>query len=424
MLLFRRVLVLGAALALAPLALAAVYDTVVTGANDPAVDVTAVQAAANGGGGVLLVGTFDFGPDGSIAVTRDVRFEGQLGPKGEPLTIILGGLRTFYLDAPASLALRSIRFTESFGVPILVRRGTGLEVDGVEIFNVRADPRWWGEDGVLATAGVMISPWDVGGVTGLVSIRNTAIRLNPDPSNSPVYDAQHGHGIDVSFTAADVEILDNVVENTGCNAVTAFDNTGRVVISGNTLLPGPDQIPGLNMGNGIFAGAYFLTDQARGPVVIARNTIRCVHPWADGILFDDWFPLPHGDALIQKNDIFMENSECCGAITLGESASRVSVLQNRIDGRMVYAVGSGPGWGVALEDNAIVGNNFARASVTWCHVVLGPETFRHVVNGSCGDVVDEGTDNVVAGTGRKDVPAGPAIREAMQRKKALLDQGR
>ena len=81
-------------LALLPSTLMATqYDTVVTGTNDSSIDITEVQKAVDQGGSVLLKGTFYFGKDGNVNITKDVSIYGETDAKGGPATKIKGGAK-------------------------------------------------------------------------------------------------------------------------------------------------------------------------------------------------------------------------------------------------------------------------------------------------------------------------------------------
>ena len=119
----RRVSSLGAcvvlaALFLSPGPLLAQPPQVVVGADDPQVDVPAVQAAVDRGGKILLRGTFDFGTDAGnhiivpgraypaqdlkgrstiFIAQHDVTIMGETGSHGELLTVVKNGMPPFWV---------------------------------------------------------------------------------------------------------------------------------------------------------------------------------------------------------------------------------------------------------------------------------------------------------------------------------------
>ena len=70
-------------------------ETVVKGANDPILDVKAVQDAVDRGGTVVLKGKFNFGNDGKIVIKKDIKILGEVNDQGGPKTQIIGGRETF-----------------------------------------------------------------------------------------------------------------------------------------------------------------------------------------------------------------------------------------------------------------------------------------------------------------------------------------
>src|SRR5256885_7995250 len=78
-------------------------QTVVVGANDPAVDLPAVQAAVNGGGRVILKGTFDFGSAGRVIIKNDVDIGGEIDVHDTPVTTIGGGEWSFHTPYPTQM---------------------------------------------------------------------------------------------------------------------------------------------------------------------------------------------------------------------------------------------------------------------------------------------------------------------------------
>ena len=92
--------------------------TVVIGADDPVIDVPAVQSAVDQGGTVILRGTFDFGTDAGNHIIvpgrtfpeqdqkgqstvfiyqKDVTILGEIGPRGELLTVVKNGMPPFWI---------------------------------------------------------------------------------------------------------------------------------------------------------------------------------------------------------------------------------------------------------------------------------------------------------------------------------------
>lgn len=68
----------------------------ILGKNNPTIDVQAVQKAVDQGGTVELKGTFNFGTEGRVNITKDVKIIGETDNIGNPITKITGGLWTFH----------------------------------------------------------------------------------------------------------------------------------------------------------------------------------------------------------------------------------------------------------------------------------------------------------------------------------------
>lgn len=132
--------------------------TIVKGANDPLIDVPAVQSAVNLGGTVILRGTFDFGTHAGnhiivpgrvgsaqdekgkstvFVYQQDVLITGETGPKGELLTVVKNGMPSFWIGWDGEVArspypgTNNVDYgTETFPVDTLGRvnyRDTGPE---------------------------------------------------------------------------------------------------------------------------------------------------------------------------------------------------------------------------------------------------------------------------------------------------------
>ena len=66
-------------------------ETTIVGQNNPAVDIQAIQKAVDQGGIINLKGTFDFGNEGRVNISKDVQIIGETIPGGY-LTKIKNGI--------------------------------------------------------------------------------------------------------------------------------------------------------------------------------------------------------------------------------------------------------------------------------------------------------------------------------------------
>ena len=59
-------------------------QTAIVGKNNPSVDIQAIQKAVDQGGTVTLKGTFNFGNEGRVNITKDVKIVGETDNSGNP----------------------------------------------------------------------------------------------------------------------------------------------------------------------------------------------------------------------------------------------------------------------------------------------------------------------------------------------------
>ena len=100
------------------------YDSVVTGNNNPELDVKAVQESVDKGGTVLLKGTFNFGQKGQVNIKNDIEVSGESDDKGNPMTKIMGKRDAKAIrPKPSTRGLRPL-MDEASPTPRAVTRGT------------------------------------------------------------------------------------------------------------------------------------------------------------------------------------------------------------------------------------------------------------------------------------------------------------
>src|SRR5690349_10104430 len=158
-------------------------ELVVIGANDPAIDVPAVQSAVDQGGNVLLKGHFSFAAPptrsidhaivgafptaAEILVSRSVNISGT--GDDEEMATIDGGTIPFYVDAPGQrVTIDRIRFVQPVASAILAFAVNGLEVasnriDGVVPFSGLASGIWVLPSGNIPTPTSLGHPENVSG---------------------------------------------------------------------------------------------------------------------------------------------------------------------------------------------------------------------------------------------------------------------
>ncbi len=117
----------------------------VVGQNNPAVDIQALQKSVDQGGTINLKGTFDFGNEGRVNITKDVKIIGETNHKG-PVTKIKGGFWTLHSPLPAQLpptasgpkiTIQGIHFDGALWIPIHLAHSSGATISNNKITNVR-----------------------------------------------------------------------------------------------------------------------------------------------------------------------------------------------------------------------------------------------------------------------------------------------
>jgi hypothetical protein len=370
---------IGAACAAAPgLAAAeagAPLRTVVVGTGDPNLDITAVQAAVDHGGEVLLQGHFSFDKSptrrappqaffprmASVLVSKEVVIAGAHDLRGE-MTSIGGGTWPFAVEALGShVTIQGLRFVRPKGGAIEVNMVSGLVI---------ADCRFEGIEPIssqdMAGAGVGIGigisttrkpptpgqPGQPGDVSGSVSVINNYI------------DAVGGTAGDLTVgvlvfsvgkppdKAVDLYVSGNRISNVTERAVNVRQLGGRAYIERNVITTG--SIVGAA---GVAAPDGILVF-GTGSYLVAHNSIQS--DWATGAGirvhggFAGW---PVTGAVVLDNDVnmvapasavFGANS---AAIEIRGFAQGNVVIDNRIRGRARAALA------VATRDTGIPGNS-------------------------------------------------------------------
>lgn len=391
--------------------------SVVVGQGDPALDLPAVQAAVHEGGSVLLRGTFQFGPTGSVEIARDVRIRGEEGVDGEPLTTIVGGWNTFATIPPPrpvlapgpSVSIRGISFTGASGQPILVRYASGAEIVGNQIAAVTPLPLPAPLPPFGRHAGIFVGTpaalgYVAGAITGRVVIAHNRIDMSAaDPAHTSCA------AITVVFTTgAEAEVRGNAVAGCSGNAIEAVDNyrdvegRGSITISGNTLSTAtagaPYPVP--TVPNGIVAGWFF--DRAAGsdparnpPMLLAQNFIEVNGPLGSGIVV-----LTDG-AVVRQNRVRQDGGYAgyfvggAGNLLLGDRLTGAAQA-----GFLVRSMG--PGYSLPRQ-NQILYPHVEGFTATLATYVFAPGADENLLVAREGTVLDQGTANVVRiGEGTED----------------------
>jgi len=446
----------GGLVALAPLFANA--QTVVIGANDPAVDLPAVQAAVNGGGSVQLRGIFDFGIAGRVIVKNDVDIGGEIDVRGEPTTVVRNGewpfhtpypsFNTLPLPAGPKVAIHDLRFLGARGTAIHLAYSGGTEVRHNVIQQMRARQTGATSERAAIVVGPAIlgnlpgktipnSTFVDGLVSGDIMVADNRIDVSVDRLASPAETTttMRSTGMFVSmYKGADVRIERNLVTGntrTGLAILDGdFDADGRgsLFIAGNTVSSdvtigftqaGPraplGMVTGFNNQRPIGADPH----RAMIPVLITDNVIELngatsmgiVNIWNGAVLTANRITV-HTDI----NKVVDRLSTSGGVLATG---SNQILMHNRIEGEGCNAIRyGGTTDGQERFGNLSKANNvshfsafeggFDKCATYW----LEPASHDNVVVGDSGSAIDEGTDNKVTGLRAVSGGVGQAISAA------------
>lgn len=397
--------------------LPALAEQTVTGTGDPAQDIANVQAAVDAGGLVLLRGEFDFGRDGRVKITKNIRIIGESDSSGAPKTTITGGFWTFYCPLPVHgappskkgplIKIHSLRFTGAKGTPLHFPHAGGLDIRDCTVSEVKPQEvgvRWKDGDTLPFQAGVVVGNRLDNrkrrikrAVRGTVRIENNRFYMETDRP-----DRTMGIGIMVDWTwGADIAIRDNVIHRASRNGIQLLDNIlddkgrGTITIDRNSIKTPDTGIPHPNRygPNGIEAGWYFDTgggaDFTRNNrMSISANRIEGRGEQSTGML------LYTNDAVVTCNDIAMAGG--AGARGIVQTGSRGFFANNRVRGEARYAIYCHPFESLKASANtfawtdlnnfiAIKGQAYLRGNV---NVIIGPPLEMLVDKGKGNRVVE------------------------------------
>jgi len=392
-------------------------EITVIGTGQPGQDIKNVQAAVDNGGSILLRGNFNFGPEGRVKITKDVRINGEADSVGEPTTKITGGFWTFYSPLPVKgaapadkgpiVAVHSIRFDGAKGTPLHFPYIGGLDVRGCTVTDVAAQQigiKWAEGDTLFFQAGLVAGnrldhPKQrlKRAATGTIKIENNRFYME---SNKP--DITAGYGVMVDWTwGAEITIKDNIINRTSRNGIEVLDNVldsksrGSITIEGNRIVTADEGIayPHKFGPNGIVGGWYFDTkggaDFSRNNrIAITGNRIEGRGETSTGIL------LYANDIVATCNDVIMGGGVQARGIV--QTGSRGFFANNRVRGEAQYAL-----YCHQFESLKATANTFAWTDLNDFTGIKGQVFLSGSVNvvvGGTAYLVDKGKGNRVVET--------------------------
>lgn len=401
---FRLALVISATIALA-------QATVVTGTGNPAVDVPAVQAAANAGGDIVLMGHFSFDtpptvptplqavgiPPATILISKAVAISGA------PNASIEAGTIPFYVQAPgASVSIQKVRFVRPAKSAILVYAVSGLLVASCRIDGITPLPN-------IQFSGISIGASDMAtiptpskpGHPEKLSGRIEVVNNDLDFAGGTVFDNVLGV---TAFSAGqspdkevDLYITGNRIRNITQPAINLRRIGGRARVESNVITTGNVSSPTTRRPEAIRAANT-------GSYVIAHNVIHSEWPAPEAIgigVFSQAADWPIADAEIVDNEVTMlpPDGVRFGAFSAGIDirgfAQGVVVGNNRIRGRARAAVAVDVSNGGSPRNTAFILNHFDDLEASVPGVVVGNGVRDTLIVGEKGTVDDHGIHTVI-----------------------------
>lgn len=407
----RTIIKLALAVVLLFLSVSGEAQEIIIGRNNPAIDIQAVQNAVDRGGEVLLKGDFDFGHEGRVNITRDVKIYGEKNKEGVFLTKMKGGYWTFYSPPPGQLppqgagpriTIQNIHFDGALWAPIYLEYSDGATIVGNKMTNIRprlagSDRSMLGRQDIYWQQGIAVFPqkYDPGLVTGSIKIVENETDLICEVPEKTL-----GYGVwIVRTTGATIEVSRNRIINTPRDAICVVDNyqgkdgNGSTIISANKIVTSTKGIPfpTPQTTNGIVAGWFMdltgATDPARRTkIIVANNEIQARGENSVGIvIFSD-------GGIITSNQIVLSGGGPT-ARGIAQVGSDSVVANNRIEGAGPFGVRVSPFQKhLSGSRNILIGNDLSlfKASIA----VISVETQDNVIIGNHGRVIDKGQRNI------------------------------
>jgi hypothetical protein len=323
--------------------------TIVTGQGDATKDLPAVQAAVSAGGRVKLVGTFDFGADGKVVITRDVAISGGDG------ATVKGGRMSFYSPLPGAVApavpgpaisIQNLTFDGPLWTPIHVAYARSASIRHNRIRNVKP----WQPPGLAFAiqGGILVTTYFQsanktlvfpGALTGEIEIRGNELDMT---GPAPLGTVCQGINV-VRAWGASIAVEGNTVLECSRSSIELIDNhldergKGHVLITRNRIQTATSGIgwPTPQTPDGIVAGWFYditgATDPARNPRYhVVQNWIDARGVDATGIYSSS------AGALLEGNRISLGGERAYGIAT---SAPETRLTGNVVTGEGLWAFG-------------------------------------------------------------------------------------
>jgi hypothetical protein len=389
----------------------------IVGQNNPTIDLQAVQRAVDQGGTINLKGTFDFGNEGRVNITKDVQIIGETIPGG-PLTKIKGGFWTLHSPLPVQLppttpgpkiTIKSIHFDGSLGNSIHLAYSSGATITGNKITNVRpkaADFPIFGKTGLNYQHGIFCGTayaqpfatrkYIPDAFNGILTITDNDIDMTNDVPTKTM-----AQGVMVIWTTGiNAQIQRNTIINCSRNSIETIDNhlgkdgSGTIVIKDNKIVTSIEGIPVPTPSTpiGMVIGWFLdlsggLDPQRNIKYIIVSNAIRTRGKTSCGIaLFTD-------GVVLVNNAILSEGTE---ALPLFVASSDGYIAYNKVEGDSVNpAIMVRPWKPFKASKNVVVDNDLKQFKSSKVDVLLAEETCNNLFVGPACKVGNLGSNNSV-----------------------------
>ena len=392
------------------------YDSVVVGKGNPAYDVTIVQDGVDKGGSVLLKGTFDFGKDGSVNISKDVKIYGEADAQGAPITRVQGGFWTFHSKLPAHLppqtpgpkiTIQGIHFDGAQRAPISLPYCSGANIVKNKITNVQpyaSKVPIFGKLGLYRQQGIVFNPlytlpkenrkYQPGAITGDIVVTDNDIELSND-----IPEKTMSQGVMIIWsTGATTKILRNHVVNCSRNSLESLDNypgkdgSGMTLIKDNKIVTATKGIPvpSPSTPNGVVAGWFLDLSGATDPARKTKTVVTSNHIEVRGATSFGITVIADG-GIINSNHIVMGGGPKANGILQLTSNSLIS--NNTIEGSGLCAALTMPFKSLKACGNTFVGNDLSLFKALEANVLL--QSTDNILIGKCGKVVDKGHRNQI-----------------------------
>jgi hypothetical protein len=394
-------------------------EMVVIGTNDPLQDVKAVQKAVDQGGIINLKGTFDFGNEGRVSITKDVKIFGEIAEGGSVLTKIKGGFWTLHSPLPEKLppeapgpkiTIQGIHFDGALWAPVCLTYSSGATISNNKLTNIRpksVDMPIFGKHGLNMQQGVLCHPgygqakleqrkYIPYAFTGNLIIEGNYIDMSNDVPTKTM-----AQGVMVLWTTGiNAHVQRNTIVNCAKNSIETIDNylgkdgSGMVVITDNNIITSTEGLPVPTPAtpNGIVVGWFVDLSGALDPLrnikyFVVNNGIRTRGKTSLGIAaFTDGI-------VIATNGIF---SEGAAALPLYVASSDGYIAYNRMEGTSSNpAMMVRPLKPLRGSKNVFVENDLKQFKTSAANVVLSEGSCDNLFIGAECKVSDLGSNNSI-----------------------------